>query len=231
MLFLYLIKEKTFIDKIENSILDPVSQTKGVRFVVFQEYTSIFAIPAFPNGNKKVSVYATDDEHQIPRNKWTVEIEKRAKELKAEAKGTWKLFSLVYLFFALLLIGYWIGNKNKNNRLSIETEIQVYFKDPQVNDILYTVVSDGTTTYTSPIKITKIEGDSLFVVTSTLKGEFDNFHQDPSKIVKTFSITPADFTSDTIIFNKLVYNESNSLSKFGPSVLGEKTWSVIYIMR
>lgn len=109
--------------------------------------------------------------------------------------------------------------------------MQVYFKDPQVNDILYTVVSDGTTTYTSPMKIVKIEDDSLFIVSSTLKGDFDNFHQDPSMIVKTFTIKPTDFTTDTLIFNKNVYSGSFSLSKFGPSVLGENTWKVIYIAR
>lgn len=66
-MILYVSKEKIFIDKTEHSIPEPTSQTNGVRFVVSQEYTSIFAIPAFPNGPKKVAVYTLKEEQEIPK--------------------------------------------------------------------------------------------------------------------------------------------------------------------
>lgn len=217
MIFIYSIREKVFLEKEVPSLIDPLTQTSGVAFVVTQRYFDWIG-PCAPIQSKRVTAYSMANNQPIPVAMWTPEMKDEADRAKSSAKGTWKLF-IVPIVILLLCIGGFVYSRvsmqMKNNDDAFQAQ---YMEDPHVGDILYCNVSDrdpetsqDLERYATVYRIVEIDNDTVFVVKSKEKLDVALLILKPSKSVNKFNTADNTFMPEVLKFKKTSLSKNNLL--------------------
>lgn len=212
MFYFYTVSEKIYVEKDFPKMTNPLTNGEGVEFVVYQRYASML-LPFMPMSLKKVDVYTSGTDQLLDKKQWTPEIKEKAKELKSQAKGTWKLFSFWYVFLTIILIAFIYTHTEMYFKKQAETEFVSYLDSPQVGDIIIAKVFPSNSNQASdviayPFKIVGIVNDTLKVVLGDQNAKSD---YDVARMMKKFDINTIQFNTEDQCFNLQYYKNRHLL--------------------
>ena len=203
MFYFYSISEKIYVEKSFPNLANPITNGQGVDFIVYQRYASML-LPFMPMTGKKVDVYTMGADQLINKKSWTPEIKQKAKELRSEARGTWKLFSFWYVLLSIILIAFVYTRTEMFFKKKKENEFVSYLNQPQAGDIIFAKVfpKDSQSVKIYPFKLLSISNDTLQVLQGDQNFESD---YDVPRVMKKFDIDKIKYSDQPQIFNLSFY--------------------------
>lgn len=234
-MIIYTIEEKVFVQKQFLEEPDPLTGSNGIEMEVTQSYAR-WILPIFPNGKKKVRAYSLANGEPIPVTIWTPSMQQKAEAIKSEAKGTWKLFSLLIALAILMLGGLVYKEINKNSVAGQEKMQTTYRNSPQEGDLLLVKVNLLSSNsiddnYLTVLKV--IRKDRVGVYVKRLNEQLKNPHlytlADFKKQFGEFKISDDAFNPEEELFIS-----TGAYSSFQPNdskMAEEAGYKVVYVDR